>query len=100
MAQASTIYKVSSRGGYPVVSTYIGHTSQFWMVRGYHNFATNYTHDPDHNTSLHRYMRDNGGIDNFEFTLLENFSYNNRRELFRRVRFYTEAHKAMLTNSI
>ena len=53
-----------------------------------------------YNCSLYRYIRENGGFDNFEFKRLEYFASNNKYEALERVSMHRDNLKARLTMTI
>ena len=70
MDKIPCIYKIKHKLDCNDENIYIGSTCNFNDRISTHKHSCNNESDPSHNLNIYKYMRDNGGYDNFEFTIL------------------------------
>jgi hypothetical protein len=70
-----------------IIKKYIGSTFDIINRCKSH---TNSSNNPKYQNSLYIYIRDNNGIDNFQFIILEQVNCDSRRDLFIRERYHIE----------
>ena len=75
---------------------YVGHTTNFIKRKNTHKNNCNNTNNKNHNNYLYKFIRENGGFDNFEMVLLQTVECKNRLEALKQERQYIEELKATL----
>lgn len=83
-----------------VKEIYIGSTVNINQRRRQHKNCCNKTTNPDHNIHVYEYIRENGGWDNWDSIVVEQFEFNEKHELRARERFHLEDLKATLNKTI
>lgn len=73
---------------------YIGSTINFEQRKQCHK-----TRSPTYDSKLYNYIRKNGGWDNFEMVLIENYPCKSRKELRARERFFIEEYRLKSADS-
>ena len=63
-----------------IISCYVGHTTQFIKRKSKHKLACNSEKNIRYNCKVYRFMRENGGFDNFRMIELENRLVKDKRE--------------------
>lgn len=63
-----------------VTKIYIGYTTNIKDRMGVHRRVTLYNTHKSHNQKTYKYIRENGGWDNWAYEILEEFSCNNKLE--------------------
>lgn len=61
--------------------SYIGSTTNIANRKACHRYACTVEHAPGYNYKLYRFIRENGGFDNWTFTVIERPAVETRREL-------------------
>lgn len=74
------IYKISSKNE-NITQCYIGSTTNIKKRFSTHKNSTNNENNRNYNMGLYKFIRDNGGFDEFKFEILEELSCNNKQEL-------------------
>jgi len=82
--QKSKIYKIFCLDP-SVTDTYVGSTLNLQKRKSYHKYSCNTNNS---NQYLYRFIRDNGGFDNWEFELLETFPCWGRCQLLIRENYW------------
>jgi hypothetical protein len=59
---------------------YVGHTTHFIERKADHKYSTNNTNATKYNLSLYKYIRENGGWENWEMILVEKYPCESLRE--------------------
>ena len=77
------VYKIQHKLDVDNIDFYIGSTKNLYQRKKHHKFKCK-----ESNIPLYKYIRDNGGWSNFEFTILENVDDND--ELLLKERFYID----------
>ena len=73
------IYHIVDKDG---IVHYVGSTSNFNSRKSAHKYKCNTEHDPNYNLDIYRYIRDNGGFDNFDIVPIRKIeNVTNKTEL-------------------
>ena len=59
---------------------YVGHTTNFRERSRNHKSACNNPTDEHYNYKLYKFIRENGGFDNFKIVIIEERNYNSKKE--------------------
>ena len=95
--EKGVIYKIQKRGDFESENIYVGSTCNFIKRRYFHKKATcENENGPRYNIKLYKYIRDNGGWDEWEMIAVETYPCKSKRELEIRERYYIETLKANL----
>ena len=70
MDKIACIYKIKHKLDCKDEKIYIGSTCNLNNRKRTHKHSCNNETDRNYNSNIYKYMRDNGGYDNFEFTIL------------------------------
>ena len=79
---------------------YIGQTTDFTRRKYSHGHACYNDKRPDYNMRVYKFIRDNGGWDNWDMILIENCKCENRLYVLRKEREYIEQFEATLNKQI
>lgn len=79
----AVIYKLSCKDK-NITEIYIGSTTHFINRKNMHKSCCNNIESKKYNMSKYKFIRDNGGWDNWEMIEIEKFACNNKRELEKR----------------
>tara|TARA_R110000822_G_scaffold239820_1_gene369501 strand:- start:5 stop:685 length:681 start_codon:yes stop_codon:yes gene_type:complete len=79
---------------------YIGSTIDFHKRQLKHKSCCNNVKGNDYNLKVYKYIRDNGGFDEWNFEILELGEYENKYLLYERERFFIEQNKPSLNHKI
>ena len=80
------IYKLCCKD-LSITDIYIGHTTNFTQRKRQHKYRCNSSND---NFKVYPFIRDNGGWDNWDMVMLEEFSCENQLQATSRERFWME----------
>jgi hypothetical protein len=80
MTKTGYIYKLCIKDG-SINDCYVGSTYRLRARRYKHKSACNNPNDKAYNYLLYRFIRENGGFDNWDLTCLDEMKYNNRTEI-------------------
>ena len=75
---------------------YVGSTSNFAIRKSNHKSVCNNANSKDHNYRLYRYIRSNGGFNNWTFTILEQRNNMTKKRKLMRERVLTDRHGGSL----
>ena len=67
-----------------ITDIYIGSTTNFYQRKRAHKCNCNNSNSRGYNLQVYKFIRDNGGWENWRMLLLEFYECNNKLELFRR----------------
>ena len=95
--QNGTIYKIVCKDG-SITDCYVGSTTNHSKRKSQHKSACNNEKDKRYNLPVYRFIRDNGGWDNWEFVLLEDYPCNKKKQLNIRERYWFEKLNATLND--
>ena len=94
----SLIYKLCCKD--PLIEDiYIGSTTNMKVRKGQHKTHCNNKNDKRYNQNKYQFIRENGGFDNWDMIMIEEYSCNSKRELEKRERYWVDELKSSL-NSI
>jgi hypothetical protein len=93
------IYKIVSKD-ITLTDSYIGHTTDLTKRKHGHKAACNNLKNSDYNNKVYKYIRDNGGWENFDVIMIEKYPCNDLNEAKRRERYYIESLKSTLNMTI
>ena len=94
----SFIYKIICNDE-NIKSCYVGATTSFILRRNQHKMTCNNENAPNHNIKLYKFIRENGGWDNWKMVLIEEISCENKLELSKKERVYMESLEADLNTN-
>jgi len=80
MNKIACIYKIKHKLDCKDENIYIGSTCNLNNRITKHKYCCNNERDKNYNLNIYKYMRDNGGFDNFEFTILRVCEYDDKAE--------------------
>ena len=96
----SVIYKLVHKNDQDNENIYVGSTTNFRLRKNCHKKSTNNPIGEKYNRPQYKYIRENGGWDEWEMIAVETYPCENKRELEIRERFYIETLKAKLNKNI
>ena len=89
------IYKICCKD-ISINDIYIGHTTNFIQRKQSHKTNCCNKNSNNYNLYVYKFIRENGGWNNWSMIQLENYNCNNRRESEMRERYWIETLKSML----
>lgn len=95
----SVIYKIVSKD-LDVTDLYVGSTTELVKRKCKHKCSCNNDKDAQYNLSVYKFIRENGGWDNWDIILIEIYPCTNKFELLSRERYYIELLNAKLNHNI
>jgi hypothetical protein len=93
------VYKICCKDP-TITDCYVGHTTNKAKRKQNHKKSCNNPNDKSYNLYVYRFIRNNGGFDNWEFIVLEEFSCENRNQAELRERYWLETLCASLNKII
>jgi hypothetical protein len=93
----SVIYKICCKDE-NITECYVGSTTNAKNRKKTHKSKCTNKNSIDYNRPVYRYIRDNGGFDNWIFEVLENYPCRNKEQLVFRERFWFEKLGATLNS--
>ena len=91
----TVIYKIFCKDS-NITDTYIGHTTNFNKRKNQHKHCCYNENKKSYNLKVYQYIRNNGGWNNFEMVMIEEYSCNSKLEAEKRERYFIEELKATL----
>jgi len=82
-------YKIICRDEH-ITDKYVGHTTNFTQRSNGHKSRCNNPNEKGYNSSIYKFIRENGGFDNFNIVIIEECSFSSRKE--------AEIHEGYLIN--
>jgi hypothetical protein len=95
--QNGTIYKISCKDP-EITDCYVGSTTDHNSRKSAHKSNCNNKNCKLYNYPVYRYIRDNGGWENWEFVLLQDYPCRNKKQLNIRERYWFEKLGAKLNS--
>jgi hypothetical protein len=95
----SSIYKLCCKD-VNIKEEYVGSTTRFERRKAEHKTGCNNEKNPSYNYYVYQFIRENGGIENWDMVQIEEVNVNNKRELGTRERYWIETLKAELNCNI
>lgn len=93
------IYKICCKDP-SILDVYIGHTTHLNKRRNVHKANTLNSNNKDYNMYVYNFIRNNGGWDNWNIIMIEQYPCNNKLEATKRERELIEELKATLNKRI
>ena len=87
--QNGTIYKIVCKDK-NITDCYVGSTTNHSTRKSQHKSSCNNEKAKDYNYPVYRFIRDNGGWENWEFVILEDYPCNKKKQLNIRERYWFE----------
>ena len=97
--QQSIIYKLCCKDVY-ITDIYIGSTTNFKQRKRAHKSACNSENHKHYHYNVYKYIRCNGGFDNWDMIQIEQYEATDKRDLESRERYYIETLKSKLNRQI
>ena len=88
------IYQIEKDG----IVYYVGSSTNFTNRKSRHKTACNNENNKDHHLKIYEFIRNNGGWDNFQMVLIENYKCNDANELTAREQHFINEFKTHLLN--
>ena len=95
----SCIYKLCCNDS-NITDIYIGSTTNFRRRKFTHKCACNYNPGKSYNCNVYKFIRNNGGWDNWNMVQIESYEAKDKRDLHSRERYWIETLKSTLNKSI
>jgi hypothetical protein len=92
------IYIIKSKNP-DINDCYVGSTFNFSVRRSTHKYNCNAENKKPYNYKVYKFIRDNGGMDNFTFEILEEFEAETKKDLFRKEAQYANELKPSLNEN-
>ena len=83
-----------------ITDVYIGQTTNFKQRKAQHKSTCNNEKTKNHNFYVYKFIRDNGGWENWNMILVEKINCNDKLEVCQRERYYVELFKAKLNSNV
>lgn len=93
----SVIYCIKSLNQ-GIDKVYIGSSTNLKRRKCQHKYACNNENNKEYNYNVFQYIRKNGGFNNFEIEVIENYPCNSEEDLKKRERFYIERYGENVLN--
>ena len=91
----SVIYKIFCKDE-NIKECYVGSTIDLNLIKSIHKNMCNNEKSVGYNYPVYRFIRDNGGFDNWNFLILENYPCRNKEQLLFKERYWFEKLGPML----
>ena len=95
----TVIYKICCKD-INITDFYVGHTTELTKRKYQHKTNCNNENFKAYNIYLYRFIRENGGWDNWEVVKIEDYICNSFNDALKRERFWIEELKATLNRTI
>jgi len=99
MAETGFIYKLCCRDP-TIKDVYVGSSKNLRVRKSHHKNKCNTQNCKEYNYNVYRFIRDNGGFDNWCLIQLEEVEYNTKAELHARERHFFELLNASLNKQV
>ena len=73
-----------------IINTYVGSTTNWTHRKAHHKHSCNNPNDKNHHYNVYQVIRDNGGWDNWNMVLVEDYPCNGKREAEQREQYWKE----------
>lgn len=93
------IYKLCCKDS-NITDIYVGHTCNFNQRKNIHKIRCNNANLKEHNFRVYKFIRNNGGFNNWEMIQIEEWSCNNSKEALLRERYWVDELKSSLNHQI
>ena len=95
--QNGTIYKIVCKDS-EITDCYVGSTTSHSKRKSKHKYCCNNEKSEKYNLPVYRFIRDNGGWENWNFVLLEDYPCRTKKQLNIRERYWFEKINAILND--
>jgi hypothetical protein len=95
----STIYKLCCKDA-NITEIYVGSTTNFRLRKSQHKSACNNENDKRYNTKVYKFIRDNGGFENWDMIEIEKVNATDKKNLEKHERRVIEELKPILNYQI
>ena len=95
----SFIYKISCKNE-TIKDCYIGSTNNFKERIKKHKYSCNNENSNSYNLKLYKFIRDNGGFNNWKFDVIEELKTTDKNEMKKKERYYYELNNSTLNSYI
>jgi len=95
----SIIYKIVCKNP-EITEIYVGSTTNFTKRKYNHKTLCNNINDKSYNLNVYKYIRENGGWDNFNMIMIERYEAIDKLDLHKRERYFLEQLGATLNKVI
>ena len=95
----SYIYKLCCKD-INIKEIYVGSTTNIRNRKLQHKTRCNNNNDKNHNLNVYQFIRNNGGFENWDMILVENYNTTDNIELRKRERYWKEYLNATLNNKL
>ena len=99
MSRTGYIYKLVC-DDVEIKECYVGSTTNMKVRKACHKRCCNTLSNKNFNNYLYQFIRENGGFQNWDMIQIEEFQFNNRRELDTKERYWLEQLNATLNRQI
>ena len=89
------IYKICCKD-INITGIYVGHTTNFTKRKNRHKYTCNNPNSKNYNLFVYKFIRNNGGWENFNMIEIEKYNCNDRLEACKRERHWIEELKSIL----
>ena len=83
-----------------ITDVYIGQTTNFKQRKAQHKSSCNNEKTKNYNFYVYKFIRENGGWDNWDMILVEKLCCNDKLEALQKERYYVEIFKASLNSNV
>lgn len=97
--QKTIIYKICCKDP-TILNTYTGSTSNFYKRKQQHKSNCYNIKDKKYNYYVYKFIRENGGWENFEMLQIEEYPCNTKNEAALRERYWLEANNSNLNKHV
>ena len=95
----SVVYKICCKDA-DIKEFYVGSSCNLYNRKRRHKTGCTYVFGTEYNLLVYKFMRDNGGWDNWEFEILENYEAKDEKDLIKRERHWFDNLKPTLNTNI
>ena len=95
----SIIYKLCCKNP-NITDIYIGSTTNFKKRKYDHKSSCNNEKNKNYNSKVYKFIRDNGGFENWEMIMLQEYNCENKKQLESQERYWIEKLKSILNCKI
>tara|TARA_R110000765_G_C18566440_1_gene564405 strand:- start:57 stop:551 length:495 start_codon:yes stop_codon:yes gene_type:complete len=93
------IYKICCKN-LDVKEIYVGSTCNFTKRKGEHKKDSIFENRKNHNSKVYKFIRENGGFDNWDMVMIEEYSCENKMQKTQRERYWCEELKSELNSNV
>ncbi len=83
-----------------VKEIYVGSTCNFTKRKNEHKSSTNNLNSKNYNIKVYKFIRDNGGFENWEMIMIEEYPCGNKMQKVKRERYWCEELKSELNSDV